>query len=120
VAIGLLAIGPFVMKTFLPDSYGTYGRWGLALVGIGMGFHLIAGTINQALLARNRAMLAAGGWLVSAAAFFAFVASDAIANEVTRVEVGYCGAAGLLALLLVSVYRFTSGVSGQAVATSAA
>jgi O-antigen/teichoic acid export membrane protein len=131
VAIGLLAIGPFVMKTFLPDSYGAYGRWGLAVVGIGMGFHLVAGTINQAMLARGRAGLAAAAWLVSAGAFFSFVATHSIADEVTRVEVGYCGAAGLLALLLGLLYRVTSGRtasgsatgasgSGQAAATSAA
>jgi O-antigen/teichoic acid export membrane protein len=117
VAIGLLAIGPFVMKTLLPDSYGTYGRWGLALVGLGMGFHLVAGTLNQALLARNRAPLAAGAWLIAAAAFVAFVASHAIAAEVTRVEIGYTGAAALLALMLFSLYR---SVPGQAAAVSAA
>jgi O-antigen/teichoic acid export membrane protein len=117
VAIGLLAIGPFVMKTLLPDSYGSYGRWGLALVGLGMGFHLVAGTLNQALLARNRAPLAAGAWLIAAAAFVAFVASHAIAQEVTRVEVGYTGATALLALMLAVLYRV---VPGQAAALSAA
>ncbi len=116
VALGLLLIGPFVMKTLLPNDYGTYGRWGLCVVGIGMGFHLVAGTLNQALLARNRAPFAAAAWLISAAVFVAFVASGAISNEVTRVEVGYCGAAGLLALLLAVLYR----ASGQAAATSAA
>jgi O-antigen/teichoic acid export membrane protein len=126
VAIGLLAIGPFVMKTLLPDSYGTYGRWGLALVGIGMGFHLTAGTLNQALLARNRAPFAAGAWLVAAAAFVAFVASHTIANQVTGVEVGYCGAAALLALMLALLYRAAPGpatpdqASGQAAAASLA
>ncbi|HWD65636.1 MAG TPA: hypothetical protein VG405_10710 [Solirubrobacteraceae bacterium] len=117
VAIGLLAIGPFVMKTLLPDDYGTYGRWGLALVGLGMGFHLVAGTLNQALLARNRAPLAAAAWLVAAAAFVGFVASHAITQEVTRVEVGYTGAAALLAMMLVVLYR---AAPGQAAALSAA
>jgi O-antigen/teichoic acid export membrane protein len=117
VALGLLAIGPLVMKTLLPDSYGTYGRWGLALVGIGMGFHLIAGTLNQAMLARNRAPFAAAAWLTAAAAFVVFVLAHAIANEVTRVEVGYCGAAALLCLLLVALYR---AAPGQAAAVSAA
>jgi O-antigen/teichoic acid export membrane protein len=117
VAVGLLAIGPFVMKTLLPDSYGTYGRWGLALVGVGMGFHLVAGTINQALLARNRAPLAAGAWLIAAAGFAAFVASHAIPHAVSRVEVGYAGAAALLAVMLAGLYR---AAPGQAAAVSAA
>ena len=105
VAIGLLAIGPFVMKTLLPDSYGTYGRWGLALVGLGMGLHLTAGTLNQAMLARGRAPLAAAAWLIAAAAFFLFVLAHTVDNVVLRVEVGYFGAAGLLALLLWLLYR---------------
>ena len=37
----------------------TYGRWGLALVALGMGAHLVAGTLNQAALARDRAGTAA-------------------------------------------------------------
>ena len=36
-----------------------YARGGLVLVGIGMGFHLTAGTLNQAALARGRAGAAA-------------------------------------------------------------
>jgi hypothetical protein len=47
----------------------------------------------------------------------AFVISHAIPNEVTRVEVGYCGAAGLLFLLLVLLYR---AAPGHAAATSLA
>ena len=33
----------------------SYGRLGLALVGLGMGLHLVSGTLNQAALARGRA-----------------------------------------------------------------
>ena len=36
---------------------------------LGMGFHLIAGTLNQAALARRRGGLAAAAWLASAALF---------------------------------------------------
>jgi predicted membrane channel-forming protein YqfA (hemolysin III family) len=77
---------------------------GLALVGIGMGLHLVAGTLNQAALARGRAALAALGWLIAAALFVAFVAAPTIGNEVTRVEVGYFLAAALLCGLLSAVY----------------
>ena len=100
VAIGLLAIGPFVMKALLGDKGFQYNRYGLALVGIGMGLHLISGTLNQALLARGRARFAAVAWLIAAAAFVLFVALPTLPSEVTRVEVGYCGATGLLAAML--------------------
>jgi O-antigen/teichoic acid export membrane protein len=110
VAIGLLAIGPFVMRTLLGSKGFPYGRLGLSVVGLGMGLHLIAGTLNQALLARGRARFAAAAWLVSAVAFVAFTASDAISAEVTRVEVGYFGAAALLAAMLWLLYA-RSGAS---------
>jgi O-antigen/teichoic acid export membrane protein len=111
VAIGLLAVGPVVMKALLGDKGFTYGRLGLAVVGIGMGLHLASGTLNQALLARGRARDAAVAWLIAAAAFVAFVATHTIASEVTRVEVGYCGATALLALLLWALYRRAGSVS---------
>ena len=105
VAIGLLAIGPFVMTALLGDKGFHYGRLGLALVGLGMGLHLTAGTLNQAALARGRAPLAAVAWLASAALFVAFMLSEAISNEVTRVEVSYFTAALILCGLLWAVYR---------------
>ncbi|HSO98412.1 MAG TPA: hypothetical protein VLP43_05630, partial [Solirubrobacteraceae bacterium] len=40
VAIGLLAIGPFVMTALLGNKGFHYGRLGLAVVAIGMGLHL--------------------------------------------------------------------------------
>ena len=54
VAAGLLVLGPWAMDVLFDDA-ATYGRWGLALVALGMGFHLMAGTLNQAALARDRA-----------------------------------------------------------------
>jgi O-antigen/teichoic acid export membrane protein len=104
VALGLLAIGPAVMTALLGNKGFHYARLGLALVGIGMGLHLVAGTLNQAALARGRAALAAVCWLVSAGLFVAFVAAPTIANEVTRVEVGYFLAAAVLCGLLSAVY----------------
>ncbi|HEU4703453.1 MAG TPA: hypothetical protein VFS37_13300 [Conexibacter sp.] len=105
VALGLLAIGPWVMSTLLGDKGFTYDRGGLALVAIGMGFHLIAGTLNQAALARRRAGLAAAAWLLSAALFVAWVVSPVISDEVLRVETGYFGAAFVLSGLLFGLYR---------------
>jgi hypothetical protein len=70
-----------------------------------MGFHLVAGTLNQAALARGRAAIAAVAWLVAAALFVLLVATHAISNEVTRVEVGYFTSTVVLAGLLWAVYR---------------
>jgi O-antigen/teichoic acid export membrane protein len=104
VAIGLLAIGPFAMSVLFQDN-ATYGRFGLAAVGLGMGAHLAAGTLNQAALARDHAGAAAAAWLVSAAAFIGWMLLGVIDDELTRAEVGYLGAAILLCTLLAAVYR---------------
>ena len=104
VALGLVLIGPFAMDLLFDDAF-TYGRWGLALVALGMGAHLAAGTLNQAALARDRAGTAAGCWLFAAAAFAAFMVSPIVDDELLRAEIGYCGAAALLCALLAAVYR---------------
>ena len=119
VAIGLLAIGPFVMTALLGDKGFPYGRIGLALVGLGMGFHLTAGTLNQAALARGRAPLAAVAWLISAALFVGFMLSEAISNQVTRVEVSYFTATLVLCGLLWAIYRRGAAPSPQARAAAA-
>ena len=77
-----------------------------------MGFHLVSGTLNQAALARGRAALAAAAWLTAGALFVAFVATPTIANQVTRVEVGYTGATLLLCGLLWAIYRLGSREAG--------
>ncbi len=105
VALGLLAVGPFVMTALLGNKGFSYGRVGLAVVGLGMGLHLVAGTLNQALLARGRAALASTAWLFAAALFVILVAAPTISNEVTRVEVGYFTAALVLCGLLSVMYR---------------
>ncbi len=105
VALGLLAVGPSVMTALLGDKGFHYARFGLAVVGLGMGFHLISGTLNQAALARGRAAMAAAAWLIAAALFVVLVATRTIANEVTRVEVGYFTATLVLCGLLWAVYR---------------
>jgi O-antigen/teichoic acid export membrane protein len=104
VALGLLALGPFAMSILFDDE-ATYGRLGLAAVALGMGAHLAAGTLNQAALARDHAGMAAAAWLVSAAAFVAWMLLDVVDDALTRAEVGYLGAASLLCALLAVVYR---------------
>jgi O-antigen/teichoic acid export membrane protein len=104
VALALLAIGPFVMRHLFGQHYG-YGRLGLAAVGVGMGLHLASGALNQAALARNRARAAAICWLLAASAFLAWMLIPAVANQLTRAEIGYAGATGLLAVMLWALYR---------------
>ncbi|HKE79260.1 MAG TPA: hypothetical protein VKB54_08135 [Solirubrobacteraceae bacterium] len=104
VALGLLLIGPWVMDVVFGQGYD-YNRFGLAVIAIGMGFHLCAGTLNQAALARGRARAAAALWLVAAAAFVVWMVLPIVGNELARAEVGYAGAAMLLCGLLFWLYR---------------
>jgi O-antigen/teichoic acid export membrane protein len=104
VTVGLLAIGPWIMNVVFGGDFD-YGRGGLALVGAGMGLHLVAGTLTQSALARGRAAQAASAWLLCAALFVAWVAASLMSDVLLRVEVGYFGAAGLLAGLLFGLYR---------------
>jgi O-antigen/teichoic acid export membrane protein len=104
-ALGLLAIGPFVLHHVFHTEHTGFDRGGLAVVAIGMGLHLCAGTLNQAALARGQALAAAAMWLGSAALFVAWMLAGAIADQVVRTEVGYAGAAALLALALAALYR---------------
>jgi O-antigen/teichoic acid export membrane protein len=104
VALGLLAIGPPVVRGLFDIDRDIAGA-GLALVGLGMGFHLVAGTLNQAALARGQALGAAIAWLLSAGAFLVWMLSPAIDDQLLRTEVGYCCATALLAVMLTAVYR---------------
>jgi O-antigen/teichoic acid export membrane protein len=104
VALGLLAIGPPVMKALFGQSF-SYGRVGLALIGLGMGMHLISGALNQAALARDQARAAAGCWVAAAVAFVIWMLLPLVSEELLRTEIGYLGAAGLLALMLGVLYR---------------
>jgi O-antigen/teichoic acid export membrane protein len=113
VALGLLAIGPLVMSHLFGQHY-SYGRVGLALVGLGMGMHLVSGTLNQAALARDQARTAAVCWLTAAIVFVAWMFLPIVSNELLRAEMGYFGATALLAVLLGGVYRAQSGARDAA------
>ncbi len=104
VAIGLLVLGPWAMDLLLPTD-GSYGRWGLATIGLGMGLHLTAGTLNQAALARGQASRAAGAWAASALVFVAWMALALVDDALVRAEIGYAGATGLLCVALLAIYR---------------
>jgi O-antigen/teichoic acid export membrane protein len=112
VALGLLAIGPFVMGHLFGQHYA-YDRFGLALIGLGMGLHLTSGALNQAALARNRARAAAGCWGLAAVLFLAWMLIPAVREQLLRAEIGYAGATGLLALLLWTLYRQGSRTVGH-------
>ena len=100
-------LGPFVMHHLFGYNY-PYGNLGLAVVAVGMGLHLTAGTLNQAALARGQAGRAAGLWLAAAALFVGWMLLGVIGDQVRRTEVGYAGAAGLLAIALWLLYRRAS------------
>jgi O-antigen/teichoic acid export membrane protein len=108
VALGLLVIGPFAMSHLFGQDF-SYGRVGLAVVGIGMGLHLAAGTLNQAALARGQAARAGAAWLGVAALFVVWTLLPVIGDQLLRVEVGYAGATALLSFALLLVYRSSSG-----------
>ncbi len=104
VALGLLVIGPTVMRIVFGDET-SYGRWGLAVVAVGMGFHLAAGTLNQAALARGRAGHAVVAWLIAAGAFLGWMFLPAVSSLLLRAETGYAVCAALLCALLYALYR---------------
>jgi O-antigen/teichoic acid export membrane protein len=104
VAFGLLLVGPFVMSHLFGQHFH-YNRFGLALIGLGMGFHLASGALNQAALARDRARAAAGCWLLAALLFVAWMFTPAVPGQLLRTEIGYLAATALLALSLTLLYR---------------
>jgi O-antigen/teichoic acid export membrane protein len=111
VALGLLLVGPWVMEHVLGSDYA-YGRVGLAVIALGMGCHLCAGTLNQAALARGRATAAALSWLAVAAAFVVWMLVPLVDDVLLRAEVGYAGAALVLCAVLWVLER-RGAVRGQ-------
>jgi O-antigen/teichoic acid export membrane protein len=104
LAIALFVVGPFALGVLFDVDYD-YARGGLALLALGVGCHLAAGTLNQAALARRQAGQAAAAWLVAAAAFLGWMIAPVVDDELLRAEVGYLGAAGLLCAALWMLYR---------------
>ncbi|MFI4993654.1 MAG: hypothetical protein ACHQCH_08590 [Solirubrobacterales bacterium] len=126
VALGLLVAGPFALRHVFFGQVFNYNRFGLALIGVGMGLHLTSGTLNQAALARNRARAAAGCWVCAAVVFLVWMLSSPVGEQLLRAEIGYAGATALLALMLATLYRRSTGAGGwgsiqaQAASTDAA
>jgi O-antigen/teichoic acid export membrane protein len=105
VTLGLLALGPFALQHVFFGQVYHYNRFGLALIGIGMGLHLTSGALNQAALARDRARAAAGCWAGAAIVFLAWMLTPAVSDQLLRAEIGYAGATAVLAAALAVLYR---------------
>jgi len=103
VAVGLLALGGIVMPLLFDGQEPPVG--GLAIVAAGMGAHLIAGTLNQAALARGHAWAAAASWVAAGALLVAWMVVAPIDDALLCAEVGYAVSAFALSLLLSRVYR---------------
>lgn len=114
-AIGLFAIGPWVMDLLFDLEYD-WSRVGLGIVAIGMGLHLAGGTLNQAALARGHARAAAVAWSVVGVAFLAWMFAPIVDDQVLRAELGYALAAALLCALLTAVYRLAPAPEAAAAA----
>jgi hypothetical protein len=99
----MLAVGPTVMDLLFGGDFD-YDRVGLVLVSIGMGLYLSAATLNQALLAHERARQSATCWVACAAAFVLFLVLVDFDDRVLQVEVAFLGAAALLAASLYALY----------------
>ena len=104
VAAVVAAAGPELMQVAFGDEF-PYERGELLLITAGMGLYLTATTLNQAILAQGGAARAAARWAVCAIAFVVWCALPLVGDEVRRVELGFTGAASLLAALLTLAYR---------------
>lgn len=100
--IGVLLIGPQVMQIAFGDKF-EYDRLGLAIVSVGMGFYLVAASLNQAALAQGQARRAAIPWVICATGF---VLCNLLytGDPYRAVEVGFTAAAMALAAMLWYVY----------------
>jgi len=112
VALGLLALGPLVMDLLLPAER-SFGRVGLAVVAVGMGFHLAAGTLNQAALARGRASAAAAAWLACAVLFVGWMVLAPVDDDLARAQAGYAAATAVLCLTLWALERSAPRVAAR-------
>jgi O-antigen/teichoic acid export membrane protein len=104
VALAMLIDGPHLMQIAFGKKH-TYDRADLVVVAIGMGLYLSAATLNQAALARGQVRRASFCWIGCAVAFVVWTVVPIVSSEVTRVVVGYLGAAALLCSLLYWLYR---------------
>ncbi len=104
VTLAMVIAGPQLMQIAFGKKH-SYDRADLVVVAVGMGLYLSAATLNQAALARGQVRRASFCWIGCAIAFVVWNVVPIVASEVTRVVVGYLGAAALLCSLLYWLYR---------------
>ena len=104
VALAMLVAGPHLMQIAFGKKHD-YNRADLVVVSVGMGLYLSAATLNQAALARGHVRRASFCWIGCAIAFIVWMALPIVSSEVTRVVIGYLGAATMLCSLLYWLYR---------------
>jgi O-antigen/teichoic acid export membrane protein len=104
VALAMLVAGPHLMQIAFGKKHD-YNRADLVVVGIGMGLYLSAATLNQAALAKGQVRRASFCWIGCAVAFVVWIVLPVVSDVVTRVVIGYLGAATLLCALLYWLYR---------------
>ena len=100
--LAVLAVGPQAMQIAFGEKF-EYDRAGLAIVAVGMGFYLSAAALNQAALAQGQARRAAIPWVACATGFVIWNLVSPL-DAFRTVEVGFAGAAALLAGLLALLY----------------
>ena len=104
VELAMLVLGPTIMDLAFGGNFD-YGRFGLVMIAVGMGFYLSAATLNQAALAHAQARQAAVAWAITAVAFVVWLLLPGFDDRVVQLEAGSLGAAGLLCALLYALYR---------------
>ncbi len=104
VVLVVALAGPTLMEIAFGDRF-EYDRLGLVIVALGMGGYLTATTLNQAILARGGARVAARCWGLTAAAFLAWCLLPIVDQIDRRIEVGFAVGAALLAAQLALAYR---------------
>ena len=80
------------MQHILFGQQYSYGRVGLAMIGVGMGLHLVSGALNQAALARDRVAPPPPAGFSPRSCSSSGCSCRSSANELMRAELGYARA----------------------------
>ncbi len=100
LAVGSLACGPWAMEIIYGPGFEA-SRVDLALLAVGIGGFLAAGTFCQALLARGQTVLAASRWSLAAVTFVGLQLTLS-GSDFHRVSVAFMAASLLVAVLLMA------------------
>ncbi len=98
LAVGAVTVGPWAMEALYGEGFAAT-RSDLALLALGIGGFLAAGTFSQALLAREEGGRAAALWTLAAVSFVGVELSLG-GSDFHRVSVAFAGASTLVAITL--------------------